>query len=48
MRVFTAIIALTVLSGCTEVPPKPFVTGKDVMPPYGCIEARKRDANEPC
>lgn len=39
----TCAVALAVLlSGCVQEPPTPFKTGAEVIPPYGCVEYRKR------
>ena len=32
---------IVLLAGCASAP-TPFVTGKEVAPPYGCIELRAR------
>jgi len=35
-------LSLVFMAGCTTQPPTPFKTGKEVSPPQGCIELRKR------
>ena len=38
------LIVIFLLSGCNNKP-TPFILGEEVEPPYGCIEARRREVD---
>ena len=43
MRLIMVLLVL-LLSGCNNKP-TPFILGEEVEPPYGCIEARRREVD---